>query len=354
MPSPRALMPPHQRSLRGMDAAAAAADADAEFVRRLTSGDAGIDALAELERAGGEFDEFTGSVLMPSGRRLDAGSVVRVLWAYTPRVETLAGGAARVATIINGAFTSANQVLTNSGLPFILEAAYFKVSYTESTASDGHSGALTAAATNVIPSLWSVHDSGKYDIVQLVIDNGYYCGLGYVMSSATTGFAPSAYSTVHWGCMDTSNLAHIHEMGHNFGGLHDRASNTLTTAWPYGYGYRSCPSATAERVKSVMAYWSPNCPGQYNVPVFSTPTRAWSGYAMGDANTDNVRVFKANAVTISNFRQSVTGTTTSLGQCGSANGKQCPTGQCCSQYNWCGTAADWCGTDCQRTYGACW
>ncbi|CAG8528322.1 1732_t:CDS:2 [Ambispora gerdemannii] len=43
----------------------------------------------------------------------------------------------------------------------------------------------------------------------------------------------------------------------------------------------------------------------------------------------------------------------SNGQCGSAQGTQCPSGQCCSQYNYCGTTSDYCGTGCQSGFGTC-
>jgi len=43
--------------------------------------------------------------------------------------------------------------------------------------------------------------------------------------------------------------------------------------------------------------------------------------------------------------------TSTNGQCGVANGR-CPTGQCCSQFGWCGTSSSHCGTGCQGTYSS--
>jgi len=35
------------------------------------------------------------------------------------------------------------------------------------------------------------------------------------------------------------------------------------------------------------------------------------------------------------------------------NGLSCPSGQCCSQYGWCGTTSDYCGAGCQSAFGTC-
>ncbi|KXS12965.1 hypothetical protein M427DRAFT_387679 [Gonapodya prolifera JEL478] len=40
--------------------------------------------------------------------------------------------------------------------------------------------------------------------------------------------------------------------------------------------------------------------------------------------------------------------------CGSWTGKSCGSGQCCSQYGWCGTTNDYCSAGCQQSFGSCW
>ncbi|KAI1772000.1 carbohydrate-binding module family 18 protein [Hypoxylon cercidicola] len=40
-------------------------------------------------------------------------------------------------------------------------------------------------------------------------------------------------------------------------------------------------------------------------------------------------------------------------RCGTAYGTQCPSGQCCSQYGYCGAGSAYCGTGCQSGYGTC-
>ncbi|XXH06046.1 hypothetical protein Hte_012491 [Hypoxylon texense] len=40
-------------------------------------------------------------------------------------------------------------------------------------------------------------------------------------------------------------------------------------------------------------------------------------------------------------------------QCGTGVGTRCASGQCCSQYGYCGTGTSYCGTGCQSNYGTC-
>ncbi|ORX76333.1 hypothetical protein BCR32DRAFT_183369, partial [Anaeromyces robustus] len=41
-------------------------------------------------------------------------------------------------------------------------------------------------------------------------------------------------------------------------------------------------------------------------------------------------------------------------RCGPDNGDtECPSGQCCSKYGWCGTGDKFCGIGCQEEYGIC-
>jgi hypothetical protein len=59
---------------------------------------------------------------MPSGRRLDDGSVVRVLWVYGNKSQARWGDATMQSKIVAGVVL-ANQALQNSNTGFVLEAA---------------------------------------------------------------------------------------------------------------------------------------------------------------------------------------------------------------------------------------
>jgi hypothetical protein len=59
---------------------------------------------------------------MPSGRRLDDGSIVRVLWVYSNRSRDR-WGEGTIMSKIAGGVASANQALQNSNAGFKLQAA---------------------------------------------------------------------------------------------------------------------------------------------------------------------------------------------------------------------------------------
>ena len=87
---------------------------------------------------------------------------------------------------------------------------------------------LTTSGDGVLDGMQSLRDQYGADIVTL-IGNGYVssgsCGLGYLMSSASTSFAPWAFNVVDRSCA-AGNLSYAHEVGHNEGLHHDPANAT--------------------------------------------------------------------------------------------------------------------------------
>ncbi|KAG5176065.1 hypothetical protein JKP88DRAFT_249749 [Tribonema minus] len=290
--------------------AAAALDADIELLRLMSEGDG--DAHDVFHRAGGRRLEGEGAVVMPSGRRLDDGSIVRVLFAYTP-ASRARWGAATLKSMIVGGVASANQVLSNSGLGFKIEAAaIMATTYTEP--DGGFVAALNDLDDGNVTGVNAARETYKADLVQLVINTSDYCGsnctncsavcaaygrYGNIMTSTSSDFAPWAHSVVYNGCY--SSYSHIHEMGHNMGAQHDAANSQDVTDWSYGEGYRYCSGETSQPwFRSVMSY---NCGAAPRVPYFSSPNVYYKGRATGTAGADNVRVLKANRYTVANFRQ---------------------------------------------------
>ena len=69
----------------------------------------------------------------------------------------------------------------------------------------------------------------------LVSENSDYCGLANLMTSNSTSFSPYAFGAVYSSCLSNQSLAH--ELGHQQGLMHDRASSSgWAGVYAYSYG----------------------------------------------------------------------------------------------------------------------
>ena len=144
------------------------------------------------------------------------------------------------------------------------------------------------------------------DLVSLFVENGQYCGIAWIGPSASYGF-----SVINRGCA-SGNLSFAHELGHNFGALHDPYVDPGTSPYAYGHGY----AVPAAGWRTVMAYnnvCSAAGTSCTRIPYFSNPNLTYGSPAqpLGTAATsDNARVHNQNAATVANFRTSGTSSCT--------------------------------------------
>ena len=271
---------------------------DLELAHRMNRDD--LHAHYTFIRDGGR--KLSNNVLrMPSGRLLDDGTKIRVLYLYDTRVRDRYTDAS-IVSMLTAAYVTSNQALTNSGLTVRFElAAIAYVNYSDVSLTQS----LNDVISGNVPQAAALREQYAADLVQLVTESSEYCGVAYLLSSADAGFANLAYSVIYSGCIN--NYSNIHEMGHNMGLQHDRADASPQTVWDYGYGYRYCndgvtPQPAAGYVRSVMAY---PCASSTRVPLYSGPNVNYQGTVLGDANDDNERVLQQTYITVANFRQGV-------------------------------------------------
>ncbi len=173
------------------------------------------------------------------------------------------------------------------------------VSYVEPAANS------TASFNTVLNDLTSgaplagvrtLRDSVGADMAAIFISNPALCGLAWLGSSATTAFSVTEQSCA------VGNNTFAHELGHNFGSLHDPINDPSTSPFAYGHGFIE-PSNGWRTIMSVAASCG-NCP---RIPHFSNPsinntTGAPVGPTGNAAVSDNARVHRERVATVAAFR----------------------------------------------------
>ncbi|HSN70772.1 MAG TPA: zinc-dependent metalloprotease family protein, partial [Steroidobacteraceae bacterium] len=206
---------------------------------------------------------------------------------------------------ILSAIAAANQAYANSGLALQLNLVHMaETSYVESGDMGAALSALRIKGDGVMDDAHTLRDQYGADLVALVNEDTNYCGIGYVMTSVSSGFAAYAFSVTASGCI--SNQTFAHEVGHNQGNMHNREDSTNAGAYPYSYGFRRCLT-DGTGFRTVMSY---SCNGAPRVNYFSNPTAYYNGYATGIAyesdpanSAEAARSMANTASTIAAFRQ---------------------------------------------------
>jgi hypothetical protein len=226
----------------------------------------------------------------------DGGTVMDVLVAFTPRVESAYGTAGTEALIVQ-AVAESNQAYANSGVTARLNlVGTVRTDYVESGNMSTDLSRLRGNGDGYMDELHALRDDLGADLVSLIEHEPQYCGIAYRMTSLSTGFASSAFSVVHRTCA-TGYYSFAHEIGHNQGAHHDPA-NASGAMYPYAYGHQEPFGA----FRTVMAY---NCSGGCTrVDHFSNPNVLLGGESTGiDGAADNARTINTNAGTIAAFRE---------------------------------------------------
>ena len=233
------------------------------------------------------------------------GYVHDLLIVYTPAAKATYGQAT-LESMIQNAVAAANQAYQNSAIGITLNLVGLQeVAYTETGSIQTSLNELRATGDGKLEDVQKLRDSAGADIVSMISQDGDACGIAGVMTSVSTSFASNAYNVVNSGCLSQHSLAH--EIGHNQGNKHDRASTTGSGAYPYSYGFRRCMS-DGTGFRTVMAY---SCTGANRVAWFSNPNAYYNGYATGIAyesdpanSADNSRSMNNTASTVASFRTS--------------------------------------------------
>ncbi len=230
---------------------------------------------------------------------------ITVMIVWTPKAETAAGGRSAMDSLALNAVAIANLVYANSGVNARLTLVYkAPVTYTESPSSISTDlGNLRGTSDGKIDQVHTVRNQYAADVVSL-IGEGYMangaCGVGGLMTSLSTSFAPYAFNVVDRKCA-IGNLSYAHEVGHNEGLQHNPSNASTTPSQPYAYGYQD-PSGY---FRTVLSYGSST-----RIPYLSNPAVTYNTRVTGTSSQNNARALNTNAATIAAFRGTSSGATT--------------------------------------------
>ena len=235
------------------------------------------------------------------GVQADDGTVIDVLVVYTAEAKAEEGGTSAIETLIDLAESETNAAYSNSGVDHVIRVvAKQEISFSESGFS--FSEFLNSAQDGSISGLQALRDTNGADLVVVLVDgDDSLCGLGYLMTTVASSFAPFGYSVTQTNCA-TGNYSFGHEIGHNMAARHDRANdNTDGAPFDYNHGYVD----SSNGFKTIMGTSSDT-----RISNFSNPNVLFGGAVTGVAEgdplaADNRLTFQNTSLTVSNFRQAI-------------------------------------------------
>lgn len=251
--------------------------------------------------------------------------VIDVLVLYTPGFTADKGGSAGAQTAIDHMLSLSNQAYVDSGVPIVLrKVAADEVNVSDKTNNSAVLNDLTNGA-GAFSGVRARRDAVGADLVTIVRPfwNQYHasCGVGWIGGynvSPISGYANYAYSVVSdgrdrantgWYCDAT---AFPHELGHNMGLMHDRATVTSqgggkgATAYAYGYG-------TSGSFGTVMSYIWPKVGKFSNPRDYTCGGNNPCGVPDTDAtrSADNAKALVYTSANVAGFRATKTTSPTS-------------------------------------------
>ena len=244
----------------------------------------------------------------------DTGSTIDVLVVYSDDLRASLGGTSAAQAAATSAIAATNIAYQNSGIvPRVRLAGTAEVAYTEVGDISTGLTQLRNTSDGVMDQVHALRDQlGADDVSMLVVNGGSSCGIGYLMSSfyvanPDISFAPNGFNVVDNDCA-VGNLSFPHELGHNFGLMHDRyVSPGADPSYLYAFGYVD----SMNQFRDIMAYGDA-CGFCQRIQYFSNPNLTYLGRPLGisyesspSTSADNVRALNNNALLISNWRQSV-------------------------------------------------
>jgi len=295
-------------------------------------------------------------------------TIIDVLILYTPGFVSRYGGEVGAATRIDHFISLANQAYGNGGIGITLRRVGMQPIDLADNTGNSATLDLLRRASGAFTSIPALRNATGADGVLLVrpfdmAGQGGNCGVGYVGGyggSSMSAYSELAYAVVSEGkdtkgqpyyCTDTT---FAHELGHNMGLMHDRATVASqgggSGALPYAFGY-----GKSGQFGTIMSYIHPvvvrfsnpldtACSGPCGVDGSDAANSADNARALGITRS----AFSAFRATTTQASVSIAGIVTIDGKAAAnvpvlADGSPCATTSSTGAYA-CTFAAGWSGT----------
>lgn len=226
------------------------------------------------------------------GTPVDPGptATIRVMVVATNDAVSAYGGDMQALTELAVAESNQGYANSNVGINMVL-AGYATTPYGTVGMSTDLSR-FRSTSDGYMDEVHTTRNSVAADVAVLVDNDSAACGLASGIGST----ASTAFAVAYWDCI-TGYYSFAHEIGHLQSARHDPATDSSTSPYPYGHGYREPGNAW----RTIMAYaCSGGCP---RLNYWSNPAVNYGGVPMGSYDkSHNQRVLVETKATIAGFR----------------------------------------------------
>jgi len=255
--------------------------------------------------------KLTGKAMQKLAASLGKQATRQIAYAvyYDSTALVAAGGEDSLKAKIVAAVDETNAVYVRSGIDVELVLVDTQaVAYTETGSIKADLEALQDVDDGKLDTIQALRDSSKADLVTLIIENGggNFAGLGYVMTSISTGFADYGYNVVIRAGLTPGWYTMTHELGHNMGCQHDIKTTKDSGAFTYSHGW-IFKGKDKIGYKTIMSYGN-----NFRLGYFSNPDLEYQKKKLGANKAKNAQTIQLTASTIASFKGTDTAASASI------------------------------------------